>query len=245
MKKFIAVVLFFWALNACKQQPELYYYKGYIDKKFLEFVSDIPKGSTLLLSSTGGKSGIGVVIMEKVYAKKLHLLIDGEFGNCYSGCAEYVLPASMSVQFKNQPLVGYHRNPQIALHVLEQHNAVYIEDGVLHNVVNLCVELIEQKEITENILQIQNLNPKFWEHTLDRIEFENLSMTLINGKCPSLDYSYKHELWFPTSHQFRELLGLNFTGELCSDYSKCYESKIDRLWDEGVSMVVGDTVYNH
>lgn len=78
---------------------------------------------------------------------------------------------------------------------------------------------------------------------MDRIEFENLSMTRGNEGCPSFDYSYKHELWLPTAEQFRDLLRLKFTGELCSDDSQCYEPKIDRLWDEGVSMAVGNTVY--
>lgn len=212
-----------------------YYYNGLITKDFVDNLKTLPDDPvTLYLASNGGGADMGLAAANVILEKNVNLVIDGKFGICTSGCAEFILPAVKSVTFINEPLVGYHQNPQIILHLLSE---LAPED------IKYCDFVKSEVQASEDLVDKAGLNKDFWKETLKRIEVKSAKAFLYEEQCPGLRKEYKYELWFPTSEQMRSMLQLEFEGELCSDRRECYKDEIDQRWSVMTGMVVGDERY--
>lgn len=221
--------------SAEKQDELTFYYRGLIDQAFvdnLKTLTDEP--ITLYLASNGGGADMGLAAANVMLQKNIHLVIDGKYGICASGCAEFIVPAANSVEFINTPLIGYHQNPQLIFHILKDKATEELEH---------CGFIKSEVNATEGLLNQKGLKTDLWKETLDRIDLEYTQIYLYNGHCPWLSKRFAHELWFPTSTQLRDMLGLEFKGKLCADTPECYEPNIDRFWPAGMSFVAGDTIY--
>lgn len=218
-----------------KQDEFTFYYRGLINQAFvndLEALTNEP--ITLYLTSNGGESDMGLAAGNVILQKNIRLVIDGDFGICASGCAEFVIPSASSVEFLNTPLIGYHQNPQLIYSIIKDNTT----EGLEH-----CDFIRSEVNATESLLNHKELKTDLWKETLNRIDLEYTQIYHYNGQCPRLRKRFSHELWFPTSSQLRDMLGLEFKGELCADTPECYEPNIDKLWPAGMSFVAGNTIY--
>jgi len=215
--------------------PQIHFLKGPLNKSFLVALDNIPEDTSVIgVNSVGGDSIPALKVAKVIQNRDLKIIIDGEFGICASGCAEYLLPAAKSLKFNNEPLVGYHQNPHIIYSLLK---------NTIPSQLDFCTELKQQINEANELYSTKNLNQNFWSSTLEKIEIEYFQPRKILEKCPSANWQFKHELWFPNSKQLKELLGLKFEGAVCSDAPEVCKSKIDETWDEGLSFVVGDELY--
>lgn len=217
------------------QNKPNFYYSGLIDDRFIRDLQTLPNEPiSLYIASNGGKSSKGLEASKIILQKNINLVIDGDFGICASGCAEFILPSVSSIEFKNQPLVGYHNNPQIVSYILNESAA----DTAKH-----CNVIQSHVKSMEDLLKTSELNASFWQETYKRLELKSKKITQVNNQCPILDSKFKNELWFPTSRQLKKVLGLKFKGTLCSDNEKCYKMKIDKYWPAGTRMAIGNDTY--
>ena len=237
-KLLLCAVLLFGGCTSGKDGPDdeaNYYYNGLITKDLVNHLKTLPDSPvTLYFASNGGGADKALEAANIILEKNVNLVIDGKFGICASACAELIVPAAKSVKFINEPLVGYHQNPQIILHLLGE---LAPED------VKYCDFVKSEAQAGEDFLDKAGLNKDFWKETLKRIEVKSAKAFHYEERCPGLRKEFKHELWFPTSKQMRSMLKLEFEGELCSDRRECYEDEIDQRWSVMTGMVVGDEGY--
>lgn len=251
---YLSAFLFFAHLSACQEtskdslsrntsmQEDIHkegnltpFLKGKLDQSFIEALNALPeKTEALGINSVGGDSIVALDIAEIVRERQFHVIIDGKWGICASGCAEYILAAASSLKFRNEPLIGFHQNPQIIYHLLENS----LPDESIH-----CDSLKSQISETKVLYSSKNLNSDFWKQTLKKIDLEFFNPTKIGTMCPAANWKFRNELWFPTSVQLKEILGLQFEGEVCADNLETCVPKIDKTWPAGVAFAVGDRTY--
>jgi len=206
--------------------------EGTIDPSFIRRLEQDPEyDDTIIINSSGGRSGYGAQAAWIIKRKRLKVVVDS---HCTSACAEYLLPAAKSVTFKNEPLIGFHWN-QISI------------DDYLKDNANRDLEYCDF-EVGNDILELwktAKVNPDFWKETEKRLGQPRYNIKYRENDCPYASIrSYEKILWFPTEKQLRELFRLKFSGNLCADNSDCYTDKIFGLWKRSDNYVVGDLNYN-
>lgn len=230
---FILLSSCIFALVGCIEHPT--YFHGYIDNEFIDFLEqDIEDEATIVLSSNGGKTHLGILTAEVIRKKKIHVMLSGKYGFCLSACAEYVLPSAHSLRFLDNPIIGYHQNAQIINSILN--------DGATKDM-EFCEFLKTQVSGEKKVLERGKLNVDYWKETLVRLELTYSKVHYFENQCPGLMITFKNELWLPTSKQLKDIIGLDVAGTVCADdYLKC-SKRVNELWEKGTSIVIGDIAH--
>lgn len=182
----------------------------------------------LVFNSEGGMTDFSLRIAKLLQVKQTSIKITRE---CTSGCAEILLAAAHNVYFENKPIIGFHGN------ILSYR---YYVDSLAVRDKNKCGW--RYAEETEILLAEKSLNKFFWREQMKRLNPDVTFNYKLLG-CPEMIDNFENQMWLPTSQQLRELYGLEFSGEVCSDHLKSCAKRINKLWPKGTRIVVGDAVY--
>ncbi len=198
-----------------------------VDNSFLtKLKSRTADTNTLTVVSPGGHPKYGIKIAEEIIKAKLNIVITEL---CLSACAEYVLPAAHTLHMKNEPLIGYHTNPMIRAHMrntLAEKNLEFCDNNY-------------ESELEKVLLQTGK-NTKAWKETYKRLQLFAHRVVYKANECPRILEKFRNRFWFPNSTQLREVFGLEFTGDICSDNPACFLKKIPHYFEYGGKFVVGD-----
>lgn len=126
--------------------------QGLIDRQFVSVLEEVTKEyDGIVVGSFGGESNFAIAAAKVIEEKNLNVIIDGSFGVCTSGCAEYLLPAAKKVYFVSNPLIGYHQNPQIVYHLLAENSERNFEYcSYIKQEVAYTLELLKKKTSTQS-----------------------------------------------------------------------------------------------
>ena len=191
---------------------------------FREYASDHDR---IAVSSPGGGLVHGLRLGYFIVERDMTLVIDDI---CLSACANYLLPAAEIVEFGPDAVVGYHQDAVVSrmVYLRDFNNA----DGCYSRVSNLHRRLYVRAE----------RNPTFSEETFDRLQPLTARAEDIGDACPVIEFDFVHDIWFPTSDQLRDLMGLEFSGTICADDPACMHRRLRALRIEGTVMV-GDEIW--
>ncbi len=197
-------------------------YNGAIDASFVQILIDAPEGSTIELSSRGGRASMASQAAEIVEQKGFHLII-GEV--CASACVDYLFPAAESVTISTTSIVAMHGNPIVDYEGLQEHGFGHLAG---------CRR--PWAERLQAIWSRNGVDDDAWRETLDRLGFAGVSVAE-GTECGRVDF--QRAFWIPTSLQLRSMYGDNVIGSACADDRACIETRIAHRW-RGIPLVVGD-----
>jgi len=228
----------FW-LGEQSGSMNLPHFTSSIDEDFLKKLQNDVENEIkdIALSSTGGIAGISAEIGDMIYENDVGIRI---FGFCLSACAEDLITSSKGLVFFDRPLIGYHGNAISYLNEINENNAQDPcpnpdSNSKLKQDMGLVVEK-KTKLYAKTGKQIG-----FWTETKKRLGSSKFDHFMLpNNQCVPFEVFENAELWFPTSTQLSNLLGLTFDGELCADYEACYTSKLLVYFGPGRRFIVGD-----
>ncbi len=218
-----------------------YYLAGPLRERVKNSVLSLEDGyKELIFISPGGLPSDALEIANEIIDKKYKIIISQL---CLSACAEYILPAAKSIEFRypapkenvptpHAPLIGFHWNAMMIEHLMRE-NAEY---GLEH-----CT-FSDSKNL--NALQLNaGVNNEFWKEVLVKLGRSDFTVDYRANECPWKIMEFENDFWFPTSKQLRKMYKLKFKGSVCADdYESCTQA-IDSLWPKGHRFVIGDRVY--
>ncbi|CAM3737165.1 hypothetical protein [Litorimonas haliclonae] len=196
--------------------------KGLIDR--------VAKNSSnnLVLNSTGGSTRVSLEIAKLLKDNHIDLIVDKE---CSSNCAEILLPSANTVTFKNNPIIAFHGN------ILSYKHFLNSSENIKGSKCNW-----QYAYDLEKILIDKDMNLDFWSHQMERLE-PNVTFEVDRSGCPWRRYNFKNIAWLPNSNQLRNMWGLKFSGSVCADRINLCRKKIDKRWEKGTRIVIGDEIY--
>lgn len=220
-------------MTGCDTSVEEYYLNDVIRiKHFEELSKTTSRTLNLTVNSIGGEVTASTLIAEFFARKTLNITV---VEKCWSACSSILLAAADNIYFHNQPLIGFHWSSIMDIEQYKRAGGDFLgcDDDVFDN-------YRREKKIYEK----RNHNISFWKEVenklvLKRYEIIDRGKSACNGK----EREFENNMWFPTSEQLREKLGLDFKGTVCADnYEECSQ-RIDLVAPIGISVVIGDKVY--
>jgi hypothetical protein len=185
-------------------------------------------GAILQISSLGGEGDRAIAIAEWMLKNKVRLSV---IDVCNSACPEYFLPAAAEVRFVGSPIVAFHWNLPIT------------QEFLTENYPNLDFRCREGAFKAHQALVAKfDTNPDFWKGQRDRIGLRNITIVNPDDPCKLMLADLKVDLWFPTSEQLRDMMWLEFEGEVCADNKACIEKEIIPFSRKYKKIMVGDEV---
>jgi len=185
------------------------------------------------ISSPGGKGGPSIEIAEFLSQKEVTFDVSGV---CNSACSQILLPVGETINFIDNPFVGFHQSLTMEANFFRDAGGDITKCPIFENLVKR-----ETGIQTKN-----NLNPDFWKEVESRLIPKNFKLVHYeNDPCLGYDYEFEHFIWYPTSKQLQEKLGLKFNGSVCADdFTRCIQ-KIEELSQgiPGSKIVIGDRVH--
>jgi len=217
-------------LIACQARNTI---KGEINNEFVSQLEEVEDGSIITVTSTGGDPDTSEIAAEIIQSKQLSILVQSA---CISSCVEYLLPAATNIQFKGNPIVGVHQNPQMI-------------DGFKDKKVNYRTNALCHFE--DNLKKYQILqNGKRNDFSLDvaikeTVSRLNLEEVKYNQKedCVEVGFRFQNDLWLPNSQQLNLIFGLNFTGSVCADNVQLCSKYLNKKAPSNLRFVVGDKLF--
>lgn len=228
MKRYYHYVIALSVVSACQSQQTIDMH-GQINQDFLDnLYNQNTQNAVLHISSGGGNIKLAYLASKNLIENKNEVKIEG---HCLSACSEYLLAAANEIQFLNYPLVGYHWNTFMNIKQIQTYGG---------DISRCDLTSVEQQH---EIYSYKDLNLDFWKETEKRLNLTYFEVVTNPQACPSKKRIFENHMWFPTSKQLKELLGLKFEGNVCADSPKICQRRIDRRWKSGTRVVLGDTVY--
>lgn len=221
----VAFMLMAIGIGSCSEPIPTYKYVGRIDSKLVELIDQAPKSFRLEINSGGGfvkDASQAAVIMAD---RQTSIIVRGR---CLSACSEFILPAADAITFVDDPIVGFHWSP------LMDRGQYASRLGSIKD----CK--FPAASIQEELFKLEGLNKRFWLEVEERLVLRKFRFVEVGNACPNKVRVFENKTWLPSSEQLKDLLGLEFTGSLCADdYNKCAK-KVDRIWEKGDKIVIGD-----
>lgn len=199
---------------------------GIINDDFYNRLIRYPKHSNITISSKGGWPNAAIKSARYIDKNEISITIVNE---CMSACAEYLLVSTNTLKFENYPIIGFHGNPKMEEEITKK---------LFGKEARFC-NFRSSREFSE-LYRLKESNIDFWKEQEKRLLLTPRYQYLQN--CPDLKMSFQHKFWMPTSSQLRELLGISFTGTLCSDRMSCIVKRLDKKWSKNTTFVVGDEI---
>lgn len=224
----VAFMLMAIGMGSCSQPIPTYKYVGRIDSKLVGLIDQAPKSFRLKINSGGGltkESSQAAAIMAD---RQTSVIVRGR---CLSACSEFILPAADAITFVDDPIVGFHWSPLMD-------RGQYAARGG-----NIKDCKFPAASIQEELFKAKSLNGQFWLEVEERLVLTQFRLVDVGNACPNKVRTFENNTWLPSSEQLKDQLGLNFTGSLCADdYNKCAK-EVDRVWEKGDKIVIGDRVH--
>lgn len=199
-----------------------------IDRLDKLFNASTELNSTVKFNSGGGKTSIALRYADIIKSKKVNLLITKE---CLSNCAELILPAANAIFFKEFPLIGFHGN--------DISYRYYVSNYAIKDKEN-CNWIYAREQ--EELLKLKSLKIDFWKLQMDKLK-PKIDFLYSAEECPWRVYNFTNHIWLPDSEQLKNLWGLQFEGQVCSDNIEKCKKRIDRRWKKNTRIVLGDKIY--
>ncbi len=220
----IIIVLF---LTCCKKEDLII--KSEINGNFLaKLERKNAPGKRIIISSGGGSTKVAFEAARNIIRNENTVIVQGV---CLSACAEDILPSAKTIKFLDNPMIGFHWNSFM-------NRSQFIRYG---GDVTYCSSVsIDNQKYLYGLAQ---LNQDFWKETEKRLVLEHYEIFPVTGACPLKIRRFKNYMWLPTSKQLKKLWGLEFSGRVCSDNIRACVRKVDRRWEKGTRIVIGDKVY--
>lgn len=184
----------------------------------------------IVISSYGGRGDIGLDIADLVRSREARLTV---VDRCLSSCAEFILPAASEINFVGAPLVGFHGNPALIewLAVRSEHESV---EACEFEESNRMYDLYLERGVDFGFFHLQ-------VKVLRLLSF-GLDYEAPTGECPSMNYVFEHDMWFPSAKTLREDLGLVFSGSVCADSPDECASRVKSIYAGRGTFVVDDRI---
>jgi hypothetical protein len=204
-----------------------------------EWVIHVP--GPVYVDTGGGNADQAWAIAKMIrgHGKNLQIL-----GECTSACAEYFIPAAKRVYVTKQSLIGYHQNDHLDdVYVTRAPERIIVCDA-------------ERRDWLKVLYRERGLNSDFYQMTMEKLGTEMLYLESMVKREPynnCIEPAFAHhtaEIWFPTSRQLKENLGLKIDGPICADDEQCWKRRLEeeaappqpRVVGSG-KYVVGDVIY--
>ncbi|WP_425990263.1 hypothetical protein [Brevundimonas sp. TWP2-3-2] len=200
---------------------------GRIDEDVAEqFQSRLQDGATVELDSLGGDASSAWHIGQELYDARATVEVKN---NCVSACAEFLLPAARQLFVSPRSLIGYHGGD-------------FMFDRLARRFLN-NVSFVDPERLSwlEVLYGERRLSRNFSAEVQQRLDVRFVRRDN-SADVPQLAIFSVNSLWFPTSDQLRNLLGLPIAGPVCADDRRCWEPRIVAISRAGERMVVGDQV---
>jgi len=192
------------------------------------FLSAIPL--PILVDSYGGSASHAMNVSKIIYSRQKSIFITGE---CSSSCAEFILPAARKVYASEGALIGFHRDDLMAMDFFRSDQERHAYCGA------------DRAAWMVDLYKRQNLNVSFYKNVELKLDIKpsyNVKGSYDNG-CVKMFSSSAHEMWYPTSYQLKEMLGIDIGHPICADSDICWKRKLAEGSVRGMSYIVGDKVY--
>lgn len=197
---------------------------GAVDEEFADSVeAGLRLRSAITISSGGGNASSGWRAGKAIFQRNADLILDGD---CLSACAEFLLPSARSIKTNSPILIGFHGNDFI----FDKINSDLFPG---QNFVNR-----QRLNWIREVYRSRVLNEDFYKETMSRLDIKYVGIG--NQEPRQLEIYSANSMWFPTSRQLHDLLGLEIEGPLCADDRSCWEPKILEIADGQEKFVVGD-----
>ena len=190
----------------------------------------------LFVKSGGGNADIARSIAERIrnHDKAIYILDD-----CSSACAEFFIPAARKVYASDKAVIGYHVS-EFWLPYFEGDTAKQTEICGYANLLWL-----------RQVYGERHLKAEFSKEVIKRLGAQPVyGMAPPEPmRCrPPFYASLRARMWYPTSQQLSQKLGLNIGHAICADNSKCAQTIIDREpfarpKFRGEAIVIGEVLY--
>lgn len=186
---------------------------------------NIEYGTSVSIQSSGGIPADFYALADKLMEAnaKLHFT-----GVCLSACAEVLVPLDLEKYAYQNTLIGYHWNAHVNLESVRT-----IAD-------NDCVQKYKQEiQDKENFLEANRIRLGYWE--VSSFVLDLVDVAPVPERECEFQAHYRYQMWFPTSEQIRELMGISFEAGICNDSVACVEMVYKRRIGQGI--VIGSEKY--
>lgn len=150
---------------------------------------------------------------------------------CLSSCAEFVLPTKAHETLLEQPLIGFHGSDEIARWLASK-------TGEKEPICGQARADSKQRRFQNN-----GWNIEFWKEVAKRLRISSAHNKSAPGKCASMVMTHEISIWFPSSTQMSQLLGLKTVSKLCADKEICWRWRIHDVVGPREAFIVGDDIY--
>ena len=204
-------------------------YDGYINDDFISFLNELDRGEDrIFVTSSGGKANAAYLSAKIIYNRKIKITVQIE---CFSACAEDIITATQELTLYNSPMIGFHWNSFMNFDQLERFGGN----------VQLCDTSSRDRQF--EIYAMNSLNTEFWKETEERLVLKDYKLIKFTTRCAKKNREFENRMWLPNSAQLKNLLGLEFTGNVCSDSFEYCSKKVDKRWAKGERIIIGDRVH--
>lgn len=206
------------------------YLSGEVDNNMLEKIVALDcEKPTLMMNAIGGESKISLKVAETIASKNIKIIVDS---HCLSSCAEFLLPAAKSVEFRKSPVIGFHGNPILLEFLALSNSPPGIENCSFGDANRM-----------RNLYAKSTANVEFWDYQLRFLKLDKffVQSEIREDACPNMQMSFVHDLWIPSSTALKEDLGLQFSGAVCADQISTCVTRISKIFPKR-SYVVGEKV---
>lgn len=229
---FVIIFLVFAVLALISASRTLRTFDGEIDYAMVrkaKFATMLP--GDLYISSNGGDASAALEFSKLIVKRSKAVHIEDM---CISACAEFIIPSASRVYVSKKTLIGYH-----------------ISDFIVwsHLPINLRKDYCGSKRYAwlHSAYSMKGLNTNFYQEIDRRLEFKISDAGFIydGGSCYEVNMTSSKSIWFPNSDQLRDLLNINFSGNICSDDEICWRSRLQHTFPHNAKYVVGNQEFTH
>lgn len=210
--------------------------EGKIDRDFVNnALISAASGDGLEIKSSGGQSLFTIAFASSIN-NMVNIRSDDSilFINdyCLSACASYLILGLSEYEIGENVLIGYHYD-------LNWVRDYYVEQGGSQAE---CYSEHHQRLLS--MYSQNNVNSRYFEQVRERLGVDRTTVVEGAGDCDEVYFETDHEMWFPTSAEFREYFGVDFSpGTLCADDHDCIAQKLRNL-DPSRTYLVGEDVWS-
>ena len=187
---------------------------GMITRDTARAFAEVQKADRVYVNSQGGDGFAALEIADRMIALDSSLVVSGV---CMSACAEFLIPAAKKVYALDHPIIAVHGNPLLFEKMFQERGTVQPES---------CSALARG---LEGIYRLRGRKTELafaQEQALVVVSFES-QFNAEKGCFDPVWYFYNSN-WMPTSSEYRNQMGLEIDGALCSDDNSCTKARILR-----------------
>lgn len=184
---------------------------GPIENRLLgTMILNVKRGQEVVLDSAGGVAGHALVGANILTDLDFRLTINTE---CMSACASYILPAAQSINFENQPIIGFHRD---LYSQYLAYSSKHPDSGCFSEVLPLISRVHSQR----------GLNLRFNNLVSEKLGLLDYFSGDDAESCAPVMFANENLWYFPSTQTLKDIWGLSFSGEVCADSERCVMERI-------------------